>query len=126
MKIISLLSHSIAQVVSFSILLVGSPYFGGPYIFFLYHAFPEGYTFAITGIIGIVVTLISLFIKAGGYMQLLGAILMTVSLVIFFFSPRGTINASTFYDVVPIITLVLLATVLVMVFRKTLQQINIK
>jgi hypothetical protein len=119
------LSHPLLQVISFSIILVGSQYFGGPYIFFIYRALLEGYTFAIIGIISILVTLLSLFLPAKGYMQLGGLLLMIASLAVFFLSSQNFMNASTLRELIPLLTFLFFIVVVVFVSKKTITQINL-
>ncbi|MBN8837164.1 MAG: hypothetical protein J0I09_07895 [Sphingobacteriia bacterium] len=118
MKIIQWLSHPLMQIISFCFLLVGSPYFGGPFIFFLYHAFFEAYAYALIGMVAIVVTLVSLFIPAKGYLQLTGLILMVASLLVFFFSSQHFMNASVFREGAPLLTLVLFVMISIFVVKK--------
>lgn len=120
MTIISLFSHPVTQIISFCIILVGSPYFGGPYGFFLYHAFLEVYPFAIIGVLAIGVTLISLFFPARGYMQLAGLLLMIASLAVFFLSSQNFMNAAAIREVLPLLTLLLFITVAVLVTKKVI------
>lgn len=125
MKFMQVLSNPLLQVISFSIILVGSPYFGGPYIFFIYRALLEGYTFAIIGIIAILVTLVSLFLPAKGYIQLAGLALMIASLAVFFLSSQNFTNASTLRELIPLLTFLLFVVVVVLVSKKTITLINL-
>ncbi len=119
------LSHPLLQVISFSIILVGSPYFGGPYIFFIYRALLEGYTFAIIGIIAILVTLLSLFLPAKGYMQLGGLALMIASLAVFFLSSQNFMNTSTLRELIPLLTFLFFVAVAAFVSKKIITLINL-
>lgn len=113
--LLNILSHPIAQIISFSIILVGSPYFGGPYLYFVVGSFKEGYVYGILGVIGIVVTLISLFMKAKGYMQVIGLLLMILSLAIFFFSSTWTNAVVTILNVAGLATLLLFVAICILV-----------
>ncbi len=117
MKIMQFFSDPLIQVISFSVILVGSPYFGGPYIFFLYHAISESLFFAILGMLAIPVTLASKFMHAKGYTQLVGLILMIGSLIVFFVS-GGFRNAYAFRDTIPLLTLLIFVVVAVLIVRK--------
>jgi hypothetical protein len=119
------LSHPLLQVISFSIILVGSPYFGGPYIFFIYRALLESYPFAIIGTIAILVTLLSLILPAKGYIQLGGLLLMIASLVVFFLSSQNFMNASTLREIIPLLTLLFFVVVVAFVSKKTITLINL-
>lgn len=118
-KLERIFSHPLLQLVSFSILIVGSAYFGGPYIYFLFHAIQEGYLYAIIGALAFVTTLIAIF-YSNKYVQITGLGLMLLSLAIFFIGGKLA-NTYAFHDIVPFITLALFvavsATVAVKFFR---------
>lgn len=124
MKYLQILSHSVTQVISFCMVLVGSPYFGGPFGFFIYHSALEGYAYGVIGILAVVATLMAVFVKnkLGSYIQFGGLLLMVLSLGIFFFSSQHFINANTFHEALPLLTLLLFLVVVVFVARKTLLQ----
>ncbi len=117
-----LFSHPLMQTLSFCILLVGSSYFGGPYGYFVLFGFLDLQFFAIMGMIGIVVTLISMMVRSRVYMQAAGLLLMLLSLAVFFFSSRGVQSASTMTQVLPLITLALFVSVTVCVGVRVLKQ----
>lgn len=112
------------QLASFCIILVGSAYFGGPYIWFLYHAVQELYSYAVFGWMAIVITLASVFMRGYGrtVMQFIGACLMVVSLLVFFFSSEGFMNMYVYRQLLPLLTLALFVAVIVFVFRKFVWQ----
>ncbi|SFQ30694.1 hypothetical protein SAMN05444277_108146 [Parafilimonas terrae] len=123
MKLTQLLSHPIIQIISFCIIIVGSANFGGPYGFFLYHAVQEGYIYAIIGIAGIVVTLVSLINKKNAItIQFIGVTLMVISLLVFFFSSEHFMNMYAFKDVLPLLTLFLFIAIIALVVIKFLRR----
>ena len=123
MKLTQLLSHPIIQVISFCIIIVGSPNFGGPYGFFLYHAVQEGYIYAIIGIAGIVITLTGLISKENAItIQFIGATLMVISLLVFFFSSEHFMNMYAFKDVLPLLTLFLFIAIAALIIIKFLKR----
>lgn len=126
MKILQILSNPLAQIISFCIILVGSANFGGPYGFFLYRAGQEGYLFAIIGIAGIIITLISLFLQERSKLtlQFSGALLMIISLLVFFFSSQHFMNMYAFKDVLPLLTLFLFIAIIVLVTRQFFKMFN--
>jgi hypothetical protein len=124
MKFSQFLSHPLLQVISFCIILVGSPYFGGPYGFFIYRALLEGYTFAIIGITAILLTLLSIFFPLRGYIQLVGLLLMIISLGVFFLSSQNFMNASTLKELIPLLSFLFFITVVVFVSKTTITHIN--
>ena len=124
MKYLQILSHPVTQTISFCMVLVGSPYFGGPFGFFIYHSALEGYVYGIVGIVAIIITLVALLLKdkIGSYVQFSGLLLMLLSMGIFFFSSQHFINADTFNEALPLLTLLLFLVVMVFVARKSILQ----
>ena len=110
------------QLFSFCIILVGSAYFGGPYIWFLFHAVQEAYLYAIIGWMGVVITFVGVFMRGRGMavMQFIGLVLMLLSLLVFFFSAENFMNIYVYRQVVPLLTLVLFAVVVFFSVRKFL------
>jgi hypothetical protein len=117
MKWSNIITHPITQVFSFCIILISGSYFGGPYIFFLYHAAQEGIAFAITGLLGITLCLASLVIYKST-LQLAGTLMMVLSLVIFFWSPRWHNSSGTFSEPVPLATILLFVIITVLTISK--------
>lgn len=117
MNIRKIAGHPLMQLFSFCIVLVGSAYFGGPYIWFLYHAVQELYTYAIFGCLAVIITLISALMRGYGRIvtQFIGACLMAVSLLMFFFSSEHFMNMYVYRQVWPLLTLVLFIAVMVYV-----------
>jgi hypothetical protein len=106
MKWNNIITHPITQVFSFSFILISGSYFGGPYIFFLYHAAQEGIAFAIIGLLGIILCFASLVLNKSA-LQLSGILMMLLSLVIFFWLPRWHNSSGTFSEPVPLATVML-------------------
>ena len=115
-----ILSHPVAQLFSFCILLVGSAYFGGPYIYFLWHAVQEFLAYAIFGWMGIIITICALFFqgRSNAVLQFIGGCVMVVSLLVFFFSAEHFMNMYVFRQILPLITLGLFVAVMVFVVKK--------
>lgn len=118
--LVNFLSYPLTQVLSFCIILVGSPYFGGPYLFFVYGSFKEAYVYGILGMLGIVVTLVSLFAPVRGYMQVAGNMLMILSLAVFFFSSTWTNATVTLYSIPALMTLLLFVLISILVAYRRL------
>ena len=117
MKWSNIFTHPITQVFSFCIILISGSYFGGPYIFFLYHAAQEGIAFAITGLLGITLCLASLVIYKSA-LQLEGTLMMVLSLLLFFWSPRWHNSSGTFSEPVPLATILLFVIITVLTISK--------
>lgn len=120
MQLSHIFLHPIIQVLSFSVILVGSPHFGGPYVFFLYRGGIEGYLYALLGLLAIIVTIISCFlVKAKrAAIQSLGTFLMVASLVVFFFSSTNFMNMYAFRDLLPLVTLLVFFLIAIAVIRQ--------
>ena len=120
MTTLRILGHPLAQLFSFCIILVGSAYFGGPYIYFLWHAVQEFLAYAIFGWMGIIITICALFFTGRGaaVLQFTGAAVMVVSLLVFLFSAERFMNIYTFRQLVPLLTLGLFVAVMVFVVKK--------
>lgn len=118
-QLTTILTHPVIQILSFSIILVGSPYFGGPFAYFVLGSFKEGYLFGILGVAGMLLTLVSLFLKAKGYMQMGGLLLMLSSLAIFFFSSTWENATITILNALALSTLLLFVMIAVLVTIKT-------
>jgi hypothetical protein len=118
--ILKILGHPLMQLFSFCVLLVGSPYFGGPYVFFLYHGVQEVLAYAIFGWMGIALTLCAFFFSGRGMavLQFIGLCVMVVSLVVFVFSGEHFMNIWVWRQLVPVLTLVLFGFVAGVVVRK--------
>jgi len=106
MKWGNIITHPITQVFSFCIIIISGSYIGGPYVLFLYHAAQEGIAFAILGILGITLCLGSLF-KYKSVLQIAGTLIMVLSLLVFFWSPRWHNSSGTFNEPVPLATILL-------------------
>jgi len=117
MKWSNIITHPITQVFSFCIILISGPYIGGPYIFFLYHAAQEGIAFAIIGLLGITLCLASLIIYKSA-LQLAGTLMMVLSLVIFFWSPRWHNSSGTFSEPLPLVTILLFIIISVLTISR--------
>lgn len=117
MKWNNIITHPITQVFSFCIILISGSYIGGPYIFFLYHAAQEGIAFAIIGLLGITLCLASLVIYKSA-LQLAGTLMMVLSLVIFFWSPRWHNSSGTFSELVPLATILLFIIISVLTISR--------
>jgi hypothetical protein len=117
MKLSNIFTHPITQVFSFCIILISGSYFGGPYIFFLYHAAQEWIAFAIIGLLGIILCLASMLVYKSG-LQFAGTLIMLLSLVIFFWSPRWHNSSGTFNEPLPLATILLFIIISVLTISK--------
>jgi hypothetical protein len=110
-----IIASPVTLVVCFSIILVGSPYFGGPYLFFVIGSLSEGLAYGIIGIGGILITLSALYFR-NMKIRLLGNCLMILSLAIYFSEAPSDNLAITFFDIIPLITIGLFSFISINLF----------
>jgi hypothetical protein len=108
-------TNPIVLIISFSIILIGSPYFGGPYLFFLIGSLSEGLAYGIIGITGILVALSTLFLK-NMKVRFLSNCLMILSLLIYFTGAPFDNFRVTFFDIIPLLTIVLFGFISINMF----------
>ncbi|MES2328766.1 MAG: hypothetical protein V4539_04125 [Bacteroidota bacterium] len=120
--LINFFANPITQVISFSIVLVGSPIFGGPYLYFVIGAGTHGVLYGMLGIAGIILTLLSLAVKAKGFVQVAGLLLMLFSLCVLFYNDPPENREITFGNVAAIATVCLFVLACVAVIIKTFQK----
>lgn len=120
MVLYKIFSHPALQLLSFAFLLVGSAYYGGPYIFFLYHGVQEVLSYAIVGWMGIVITTAGLFFsgRSQAVLQFIGLCVMAVSLLVFIFSAERLMNIWVWRQLVPLLTLLVFIAICVLVIKK--------
>lgn len=120
MKPLNFFSHPLTQLISFAIILVGNANFGGPFGYFVFFAAWHGYGYAITGMIGVAVTIASMLLrgKRGINVQTTGLALMCVSFIWFVI---GNTNRDGMRDILPFITLLLFVGVCAGVVTKAIE-----
>ncbi len=104
------ITSPIMLLLSFSIILVGSPNFGGPYLLFLIGSISQGLLYGIVGIIGIALALLGAFFP-NKRVILLSICLMIISLTIHFIGAPYDNFTVTFFDVIPLITVLLFCSI---------------
>lgn len=108
-----IIMHPLALIISFMIILISGQHTGGFYIIYLVMGVLHGAVHALLGFAGIVLLLPGLIIeqrKQASSIYLLnifGTICMFLSLFLFFFMDEQQYNAATFYQVIPLCTIVL-------------------
>ncbi|HCL06437.1 MAG TPA: hypothetical protein DHW64_10960 [Chitinophagaceae bacterium] len=104
-NLFSLLTHPIIQILSFNWILVGSPYFGGPYLFFVVGAATQFEWFAVLGVAGVFLLAVCVFLK-NWLLQIAGSICCLSSIAIFFFNSSYENALITLGDWLALLTLV--------------------
>lgn len=82
------MSHPVMQLISFSIIMIDGEIFAAPYLWYVRYASTDGQLFAIVGVIAMLVSLVSIFVRRY-LLQLAGLALMWLSLLIFFFQAHN-------------------------------------
>ncbi|MES2331162.1 MAG: hypothetical protein V4539_16275 [Bacteroidota bacterium] len=120
MKPLQFFSHPLMQLFSFSIIMVGSSNFGGPFIYFVFFATAQGYGYAVTGMLGIALTIVSTVMRANRSLnvQLSGLGLMCLSFGWFVIGNRARAGMR---DVLPFLTILLFVGVCVAVVTKGIE-----
>ncbi|WP_345257318.1 hypothetical protein [Flaviaesturariibacter amylovorans] len=104
---------TLISVYAFLLILISGEDFGGPYILYLLLGAPHGATYAMSGIVGLLLATYSVVPKRIGLMPLAGSItghsLMIWSLFLFFSGERLAYNMPTFSQVLPLISFIAFA-----------------
>lgn len=109
MRVVNFIGHPLFLIIAFLILIIEGDHFGGNYILYLFMGIPDGQLFAIAGGIGAAFIIAGRFVKQSGWKQILdviGILLMIISLVIFFSRSDKTGVDATFHDTVPLVSFI--------------------
>ena len=113
MKAIKILSHPHILIVSFLLVLISGEHFGGFYLLYLMLGLPHWGLHSIAAFLGIALLVFS-YMKYKGrgvfliapVLNMIGSLLLIASLFLFFYNDREHYNYGTFYQVVPMVMLV--------------------
>src|ERR1700712_5383903 len=112
MKLILLISHPFILIASFSLVYITGHDYKNIYIIYLAFGLLMGEPSSIAGALGILIILFSYFKYRGitnnldvGFINLLGALFMIVSLFLFFYRMRADGVSQTFVQILPLISL---------------------
>ncbi|HNP25072.1 MAG TPA: hypothetical protein PKL37_23550 [Panacibacter sp.] len=113
MTLKNIITHPLAVMISFMIVLISGEHIGGFYIIYLLMGVTHGTIHSLLGMAGIALLVPGLLItqrKQASSIYLLniiGAICMLFSLFLFFFNDEQRYNVSTFYQFIPFSTVIL-------------------
>jgi|KBSMisStandDraft_5_1062788.scaffolds.fasta_scaffold2202695_1 uncharacterized membrane protein YfcA len=113
MKLRNIITHPLAVMISFMIVLISGEHVGGFYIIYLLMGITHGTVPSLLGIGGIILLAPGLLIaqrKQASSIYLLnitGILLMMLSLFLFFFNDIQRYNINTFYQFIPFCTIIL-------------------
>lgn len=114
MKIIKILTHPYTVIISFFIILINGEGWGGFFLLYLLFGLPYGAIHSILALLGIGLLLFTYrkykrkkeaIIECS--FEILGVLLLLLSLFLFFYNDKQHYNYGTFYQIVPVIMLIL-------------------
>jgi hypothetical protein len=108
MKFLNIAGHPIIVSVLFSLILISGEMFGGVYLMYLLMSLPTFSSHSILGFTGLV--LANTKFKSSRkfeWIQLIGTLLMVLSLCIFFNHDKENYNINTFRQTLPLVSLIL-------------------
>ena len=114
MKLFKFFSHPLLLILLFCAILISGQSFGGFYLMYLVMALPGGAGFSIVAAIGIGLIIFNLLklkrskqYRIEAIVNIIGACLLILSLIMFFHNDKNNYNQQTFYQVVPMLTIML-------------------
>ncbi len=113
-------SHPLAQLVSFSLILMSGEDFGAPYGWYIKFSLAENKPFAIVGAISMLLAFLSLF-TSRWYLQAWGLVLMWLSLILFFMQLVPSSRATLFHGTIPLLSHLLFLIISALVAIKILK-----
>ena len=120
MKIIKIITHPLALIISFLLVIISGEHLGGFYLLYILLALPHGGIHSVLAVVGIIILLFNhyslrdrLNLYTGIVLNFVGSLLLFLSLYYFFINDRHHYNYGTFYQTVPLITIVLFVLLLV-------------
>ncbi len=118
-KMVRILTHPILLILSFCFLIISGEAMGGFFLIYLLFGLPHGGLHSILGFAGIALLIIALYSSKHNHksevLQITGALCFAGSLICFFTQPGASYNYDTFYQTVPLSTIILF-TVLLLFF----------
>lgn len=116
MKLIKLITHPYIIIISFFAILISGEHLGGFYLVYILLGLPYGAVHSLLALSGVMLMLISYYkfkrnrlYVVESISNIIGLILLILSLFLFFYNDKDHYNIATFYDTVPQITLSIFA-----------------
>ena len=114
MKALKYLTHPTVLIISFLLILISGEHFGGFYLLYILLALPHGGIHGILATLGLIILIYSNYKYKRQFsfliepiLNITGAILLILSLALFFNNDIEHYNYGTFFQIIPIITLAL-------------------
>jgi hypothetical protein len=118
MKATKIITHPYLLIAIFLLIIVSGEHWGGFYLLYLLLALPHGGAHAICAVLGIAILLFSYhkYHRSRIYiienlLNIIGALLLLLSLFLFFYNDKRGYNSGTFSQAVPLIVLGLFSLV---------------
>lgn len=117
MKAVKIVSNPYTLTISFLFIIISGQHLGGFYIIYLLLALPHFGIYAILALIGILLLLITFHSKklkssiTGPIVNIVGALMLSASIFLFFYTDNEHYNYGTFYQLVPLVTLILFSII---------------
>lgn len=133
MKILQFITHPIFLIFYFMFILISGEHLGGFYLLYILLALPHGGIHAIFAFLGIGILVLN-YNKYKNrfnnliepFLNIIGALLLIISLFSFFYNDVDRYNYGTFYETVPLVILILFIMVILMFLIKNFIKIGSK
>ena len=116
MKAIKIITHPLSLIISFLLILISGEHLGAFYLLYILLALPHGGIHSLLAVAGIAIILFCNYKYKMDFkylieplLNILGATLLILSISLFFYNDKDHYNYSTFYQILPMISLVVFA-----------------
>lgn len=120
MKAIKIITHPLTLIICFLFVLISGEHLGGFYLLYILLGLPHGATHSLLAVAGVAILLFSHYKYKREFqnwiepcLNIIGVLLLGLSLFLFFFKDRNQYNHATFYQTVPQLILGLFAILIV-------------
>jgi hypothetical protein len=118
MKAIRIVRNPVLLILSFLFIIISGEHWGGFYLLYILLSLPHGSVHAILGVAGIIL-LTTAYLKyeqgkispVSTVINILGLLLLILSLFLFFFNDKQGYNSGTFYQMVPLVSIGIFLTI---------------
>jgi hypothetical protein len=114
MKVIKIITHPYTVIISLFIILINGEGWGGFFVLYLLFGLPYAVIHSLLALLGVVLLLVNYYKYKGKkeglsnyVIEIIGVFLLMLSIFIFFYTDKQHYNYGTFYQLVPVITLIL-------------------
>ena len=132
MKTIKIITHPLSLIISFLLILVSGEHVGAFYLLYILLALPHGSIHSLLAVVGIAILLFSNYKYKMDFkylieplLNILGTTLLFLSVFLFFYNDKDHYNSSTFYQILPMISLVVFALLITSFLIKNLSKLRL-